>query len=67
MNLQAEKIELAKLLLSTKNPKIIQSIRNLFKKEKVVDFWDEIDSKKIYILTIFDTRQHPNKLDKDLK
>jgi hypothetical protein len=32
MNIQAEKIELAKLLLSTYNPKIMQSIKQIFKK-----------------------------------
>ncbi|HET8885939.1 MAG TPA: hypothetical protein VFM70_06250 [Salinimicrobium sp.] len=42
MNIQAEKIELAKLLLSTDNPRIIQSIKQIFKKEKSVDFWDEL-------------------------
>lgn len=42
MNIQAEKIELAKLLLSTNDPKIIQSIKQIFKKEKAADFWDEL-------------------------
>jgi len=42
MNLQAEKIELAKLLPSTDNPKVIVAIKNIFKKEKVSDFWDEL-------------------------
>ncbi len=48
MNIQAEKIELAKLLLNTDNPKIIQSIKQIFKKEKTADFWDELtpDQKK---------------------
>ncbi|WP_298529491.1 hypothetical protein [uncultured Christiangramia sp.] len=44
MNIQAEKIELAKLLLNTDNPKIIQSIKQIFKKEKTADFWDELTS-----------------------
>ena len=44
MNIQAEKIELAKLLLNTNNPKIIQSIRQIFKKEKTADFWDDLTS-----------------------
>ncbi|NKI28216.1 hypothetical protein HCG49_16810 [Arenibacter sp. 6A1] len=44
MNIQAEKIELAKLLLNTNNPKIIQSIKQIFKKEKTADFWDELSS-----------------------
>lgn len=42
MNIQAEKIELAKLLLATNDPKIIQSIKQIFKKEKTIDFWDEL-------------------------
>ncbi|TQI71250.1 hypothetical protein JM79_2177 [Gramella sp. Hel_I_59] len=46
MNIQAEKIELAKLLLNTDNPKIIQSIKQIFKKEKTADFWDELTSEQ---------------------
>ncbi len=42
MNIQTEKIELAKLLLNTENPKIIQAIKLIFKKEKKGDFWDEL-------------------------
>ena len=33
MNIQAEKIALAKMLLETDNPKIIESIKEIFKKE----------------------------------
>ena len=47
MNLQTEKIELAKLLLSTNNPKIIQSIRQIFKKEKSADFLGDLNSDQI--------------------
>ena len=48
MNIQAEKIELAKLLLDTNDPKIIQSIKEIFRKENNFDIWDEltIDQKK---------------------
>jgi len=42
MDIQAEKIELLKMILDTTNPKIIQSIRQVFKKEQVEDFWDEM-------------------------
>lgn len=42
MNIQAEKIELVKLLLDTENPKIIESIKNIFKREKTDDFWDDL-------------------------
>ena len=46
MNIQAEKIELAKLLLNTNNPKIIESIKQIFKKEKSLDFWDELSEEQ---------------------
>tara|TARA_R110000765_G_scaffold403593_1_gene499651 strand:- start:250 stop:474 length:225 start_codon:yes stop_codon:yes gene_type:complete len=42
MDIQAEKIQLAKMLLDTQNPKIIESIKNIFKREKTVDFWSEL-------------------------
>ncbi|MEA1785562.1 hypothetical protein U1E44_05630 [Arenibacter sp. GZD96] len=42
MNLQTEKIELVKMLLDTENPKIIESIKRIFKKAKTTDFWDDL-------------------------
>jgi hypothetical protein len=42
MNIQAEKIELVKMLLDTENPEIIESIKNIFKNENSSDFWDEL-------------------------
>ena len=42
MNIQAEKIEIMKLILETNNPKIIYSIKKLFKREVKVDFWDTL-------------------------
>jgi len=42
MNIQAEKIQLAKMLLETENPKIIDSIKKIFKKENATDFWDDL-------------------------
>lgn len=42
MDIQAEKIELVKMLLETENPKIIESIKKIFKKEKASDFWDDL-------------------------
>ena len=44
MDIQAEKLELMKLLLTTDNPSIIESIKQIFKKEKRADFWDELTS-----------------------
>ena len=42
MNIQAEKIELIKLLADTNSPKIIESIKKIFRKEQAADFWDEL-------------------------
>lgn len=42
MNISAEKIELVKMLLDTENPKIIEAIKKIFKKEKTSDFWDDL-------------------------
>ena len=42
MNIQAEKIALAKMLLETDDPKIIESIKEIFKKEQSPDFWDSL-------------------------
>lgn len=46
MNIQAEKIELVKMLLETENPRIIESIKKIFKREKTSDFWDELSQKQ---------------------
>lgn len=46
MNIQAEKIELMKLLLNTNNPKIIQSLKQVFKKSDASDFWDELSQEE---------------------
>lgn len=43
MDIQAEKMALMRLLLDTNNPRIIQSIKQIFKKENTVtDFWDDL-------------------------
>ena len=42
MNFQADKIELAKMLLATNDPEIIHSIKQIFKKEGSTDFWDRL-------------------------
>lgn len=42
MDIQAEKIQLAKMLLDTENPEVIDSIKKIFKNEKTSDFWDEL-------------------------
>ena len=40
MNIQAEKLELVRLILDTNNPNILNSIRGLFTKSKSADFWN---------------------------
>ncbi|CAM4056436.1 hypothetical protein [Gillisia hiemivivida] len=47
MNIQAEKIKLVKMLLNTNNPRIIQSIKQIFKKETSSDFLDDLNSDQI--------------------
>ncbi|MGM0636566.1 MAG: hypothetical protein ACQESK_10915 [Bacteroidota bacterium] len=42
MDIQAEKIQLAKLLLETEDLNIIKSVKKIFKQNKVSDFWDEL-------------------------
>ena len=44
MDIQAEKLELMRLLLNTNNPSILESIKNILKKDKTSDFWDELSS-----------------------
>jgi hypothetical protein len=43
MNLLADKIELAKLLLETEDKSLIREIKVLFKKREI-EFWDELPS-----------------------
>ncbi|MEZ4907299.1 MAG: hypothetical protein R2771_06600 [Saprospiraceae bacterium] len=42
MNIQSEKIAIVKLILDTDNPDILKSIRNLFKKQEKIDFWNTL-------------------------
>ena len=44
MNIQTEKLELMRLILETNNPKIIESIKKIFKKEDTKDFWFDLSS-----------------------
>lgn len=46
MNIQAEKIELVKMILDTENPKIIESIKKIFKKAQTADFWDDLSTEQ---------------------
>jgi len=40
MNIQAQKINLAKMILETDNPTILESVKNVFVKAKQQDFWE---------------------------
>ncbi len=42
MNIQAEKLELVRLILETDNPSILASVKRVFAKSKKVDFWDNL-------------------------
>ena len=42
MNIQAEKLEIMKMVLDTENPSILQKIKSLFIKEK--DFWNTLSA-----------------------
>lgn len=42
MDIQAEKLEIMKMILETDNPGILDSIKKLFKKENHVDFWEAL-------------------------
>lgn len=42
MNIQAEKIEIMKLILETNNPSILESIKGLFNRNKTADFCETL-------------------------
>lgn len=42
MKIQAEKLEIMKMILATDNANILESIKNLFKKELKTDFWETL-------------------------
>ena len=49
MDIQTEKIELAKLLLQTNSEKLIKKVKAIFKSEQK-DWWDEIsDEEKLAV------------------
>ena len=42
MNIQAEKLELVRLILDTDNPGILSSVRRIFSNPKKSDFWNTL-------------------------
>jgi len=46
MNIQAEKIDLIKMIINTDNPAILSSAIDLFKNQEKSDFWDTLSLKQ---------------------
>lgn len=46
MNIEAEKLELVKLILETDNPGILKSIKKLFQKNSTNDFWETLSQEQ---------------------
>ncbi|MGE0019146.1 MAG: hypothetical protein AB7S72_05730 [Draconibacterium sp.] len=46
MNIQAEKLEIMKMILETENQGILESIKDIFKKEAQSDFWETLTEKQ---------------------
>ena len=42
MNIQAEKLQLVRMILDTDNPGILSSIKRLFSDSRNSDFWDSL-------------------------
>ena len=42
MDIQSKKLELVRMILETENPGILDSIKQIFKKESRQDFWETI-------------------------
>ncbi len=42
MNIQAEKLEIVRMILDTENPQIISSIKQLFSSYRESDFWHNL-------------------------
>lgn len=42
MNIQAQKLELVKMILETDNPSILKSVKKLFRKNSESDFWNTL-------------------------
>ena len=46
MNIQAEKLELIRMLLNTKKPSVLSGIRKIFEKEESSDFWTTLSEEE---------------------
>jgi hypothetical protein len=46
MNIQAEKIEIMKMILETNNPSILESVKSIFKESRKTDFWETVSQEQ---------------------
>lgn len=46
MNIQAEKLKLIRMLLNTKKPSVLASIRKILEKEHEGDFWNTLSEEE---------------------
>ena len=44
MNIQAEKIEIVKMILETDNEFLLKSVRSIIEQEQKTDFWNALSS-----------------------
>ena len=42
MDLQAEKLELVRMVLDTDNPGVLSSVKRIFSESKKLDYWDKL-------------------------
>jgi len=64
MNIQAEKLELVRMILDTDNPGILSSIKRIFTNSRKVDFWDNLpQSQKEEILEEIEEIENGETLD----
>lgn len=59
MNIQAEKLEIMKIVLETNDPGILNSIKRPFKHESQIDFWNTLTTwqKEEILQGIFEIEQ----------
>ncbi len=46
MNIQAEKIEIMKMILETNNPIILESVKSIFRESRKTDFWETVSQEQ---------------------
>ncbi len=46
MDIQAEKLEIMKLIQGTDNPNVLESIKNIFKSQSKTDFWETLSQEQ---------------------